>query len=338
MSKLLGDDMYTKKYNVYGIGNALVDVQYRVTPDFLTRLGIDKGVMTLIGEARRKALIDALQEYPAERASGGSAANTMIGTANFGGRACYACTVGKDEDGDFYLQDLADVGVESNPSHRGDGPTGQCLVLITPDADRTMNTFLGVSAEIGAKQVDERFMQQSDYFYIEGYLLSSNNGFEAALAGQRYAKTLGTRVALTLSDPFIVNTFGKRVRNLMENGIDLLFCNEVEALAYTGCSHIDEAHKQLARDVPLFAVTCGSEGALIGEAGNVFKAPGYKVNAVDTNGAGDMFAGAFIFGITHGYDLKQSATLATYASSRIVTQYGPRLRESLKDRIPAILS
>lgn len=327
-----------KKHDVYGIGNALVDVQYRVTPDLLTRLGIDKGVMTLIDEARRSALIEALRAYPAERASGGSAANTMIGVANFGGRACYACKVGQDDDGDFYLKDLADVGVESNASHRGDGPTGQCLVLITPDADRTMNTFLGVSGAIGVEQIDELFMRQSAYFYIEGYLLSSINGFEAVLAGQRLAKTLGTRVALTLSDPFIVNAFGERVHNLMEKGVDLLFCNEAEALAYTGCAHVDAACDKLTSSVPLVAVTCGPDGALIGEAGNVFRSPGYKVNAVDTNGAGDMFAGAFIFGITHGYDLKQAATLATYASSRIVTQYGPRLRESLKDRIPAILS
>ncbi len=326
-----------KKYNVYGIGNALVDIQYRVTPDFLTRLGIDKGVMTLIDDDRREALIAALRGSPAQQASGGSAANTMIGLANFGGRACYACKVGRDVDGDFYLRDLAAVGVESNESNRGDGPTGQCLVFITPDADRTMNTFLGVSAAIGTEQVDELFMQRSDYFYIEGYLLSLVNGFEAVLMAQHRAKALGTRVALTLSDPFIVNVFGERVHKIIENGVDLLFCNEAEALAFTECEHVDQACKLLSKKVPLFAVTCGPDGALIGSADKVFKAPGFKVNAVDTNGAGDMFAGAFLFGLTNGYNLKQSATMATYASSRIVTQYGPRLRESLKDRIPEIL-
>ncbi len=328
----------SRTYDVYGIGNALVDIQYRVTPDRLQALRMNKGFMTLIDAGRRDEIMAALRNSPTERSSGGSAANTLIGLANLGGRAAYACKVGPDADGDFYLTDLATAGVESKTLNRGNGPTGTCLVLITPDADRTMNTYLGVSADIGPEQLDAAIIRQSQYFYIEGYLLSLDAGFEAVLLGQHLAQTCGTRVALTLSDPFIVNVFGERVRQLVKNGVDLLFCNELEAQAYSGIKHTADACAALAREVKQCAVTCGPDGALLGNAGAILSVPGFKVNAVDTNGAGDLFAGALLFGLTHGYNLAQSAKLATYASSRIVAQYGPRLNTSLKNQVAQILA
>jgi len=326
-----------RSYNVYGIGNALVDIQYRVLPAFLEQMQVEKGVMTLIDEARQQDLMAHLWDIPAERSSGGSAANTMIGVANLGGRAYYACKVGLDADGDFYLKDLEAAGVGRNPSNRGEGLTGKCLVLITPDADRTMNTFLGITSTFGPEQIDEAIIRQSDYLYIEGYLLSSDTGFEAALAAQRCAQACETRVALTLSDPFIVSGFGTRVRQIVDDGVDLLFCNEAEVQAYTGIERTADACAALSRDVAQFAVTCGPDGALIGDGGATLRTPGFKVDAVDTNGAGDMFAGAFLFGMTNGYDIAQSAKLATYASSRIVAQYGPRLNVSLKGAVARIL-
>ncbi len=327
-----------RRYDVYGIGNALVDVQYRVSPAFLEQLRIVKGGMTLIDVARRDALMAALGDVTPERASGGSAANTMIGLANLGGRTCYACLVGHDPDGEFYLADLAAAGVDAGPSNQGDGPTGTCLVLITPDADRTLNTFLGISAAIGPPQVDAQTIRQSEYFYIEGYLLSLDSGVEALRAAQRHARDAGTRVALTLSDSFIVHTFRERVQRILRDGVDLLFCNADEARAYTGLDGLDDACAALAREAGCVAVTCGADGALIRQDGITVRIPGRKVDAVDTNGAGDMFAGAYLYGITHGYNVTQSAKLAVYASSRVVTQFGPRLTESLQPNLPRILS
>ncbi len=325
-------------YDVYGIGNALVDIQYRVDPEYLEQMQVEKGVMTLVEEARQNELMDSLQGVPSERASGGSAANTMIGLANFGGRGYYACKVGNDEYGDFYLKDLEGAGVASNPSNRDEGVTGKCLVLITPDADRTMNTFLGITSTFGPEQVEEEVARQSAYLYIEGYLLSSETGFQAALAAQSYAQTHGTQVAITLSDPFIVNVFRDQVREILDRGVDLLFCNEAEAQAYTETSDTADACDALARVTGRFAVTCGPKGAIVGEGDRRLEAPGFRVEAVDTNGAGDSFAGAFLFGMTNGYDVAQAAKLATYASSRVVAKYGPRLDGSLKGEVDRILA
>ena len=323
--------------NVYGMGNALVDIQYRVTPDYLDRMGIEKGVMTLIDEARHRDLMGSLAGMPSDRASGGSAANTVIGVANLGGTAYYACKVACDEDGDFYLDDLDRAGVASSRSNRGEGITGKCLVFITPDADRTMNTFLGITSSFGPEQVEEVVIRESDYLYIEGYLLSSDTGFEAALQAQLYARAAGVPVALTLSDPFIVSAFRGRVRTLLEHGVDLLFCNESEAQTYTESEKTSDACGALARDVGRFAVTCGAGGALVWDGESAIAVSGFPVEAVDTNGAGDLFAGAFLFGVTNGYDPAQSAKLATYASSRVVAQYGPRLDVSLKGEVERIL-
>ncbi len=326
-----------RDYNVYGIGNALVDIQYQVDPDFFETAGIEKGVMTLIEEDRHMKLIEELGDKVLKRSSGGSAANTMISVANLGGQAYYACKVAKDEYGDFYLQDLEAAGVSSRLANREAGTTGKCLVLITPDADRTMNTFLGITATFGPDQLEEEVIARSHYLYIEGYLVASDAGFDAALRAQEMGKRWGAKVALTLSDPFIVNVFKSRVQELVEKGVDLLFCNEDEAKAFTGEGDTRAACDSLKETVKGYAVTCGPNGAIVFDRDQLVESPGFRVEAVDTNGAGDMFAGAYIFGLTHGYDVIQSAKLATYASAQVVAQFGPRLEESLKDRISEIL-
>lgn len=326
-----------KMYNVYGLGNALVDVQYRIEPSFLETAGIEKGLMTLIEEDRQKELIQRLSGLPAERSSGGSAANTVIGVSCFGGSAYYACKVADDDDGAFYLKDLEAAGVGVNLETYEGGRTGNCLVLITPDADRTMNTFLGITAMFGPEQIEAAVVAVSDTVYIEGYLLSSDSGFEAAQAAQKVAQAAGVPVALTLSDPFIVNVFGERVAALIDKGIDLLFCNEVEAQSYACVETTDAACEVLSDRVREFAVTCGADGARVGRDGALHHAPGFQVEALDTNGAGDMFAGAYLYGITNGHSLEESAKLATYASSQVVAKYGPRLDRSLVGEIGRIL-
>jgi fructokinase len=324
-------DRMGKRFDVYGLGNALVDIQYDVDPAWLRTMGIDEGVMTLVDEARQQALIDALDRPPVRRSSGGSAANSMIALAVLGGRASYACLVGDDDLGAFYLDDLEAAGVACNRNGRAHGTTGRCLVLITPDAERTMSTFLGITASFGPRQIDEAVVAGSRYLYIEGYLLSSDSGFEAALAAQRYAHARDTRIALTLSDPFIVGAFGKRVERLIETGVDLLFCNEHEARAWTGADDLDAACAALGRQVGGFAVTCGAGGARVGDGGKEHHVPGVRVKAVDTNGAGDAFAGAFLYGITRGQDAVRAARLANLAASKVVSRYGPRLEAPLDD-------
>lgn len=326
-----------RAFNVYGIGNALVDIQYRVTPDFLARFGIEKGVMTLIEEDRHHELLGRLGDDVLKRSSGGSAANTMIAVASLGGTAYYACKVAKDAYGDFYLRDLAEAGVASN-RFQGEGITGKCLVMITDDADRTMNTYLGITGTFGPEQLEPDVIRRSDYLYIEGYLVASEVGFASAMAAQAEARAAGTLVSLSLSDPSIVAAFGDRMRTLVAGGVDLLFCNEAEAWAFTETDNESDACSALETLVASYAVTYEAEGAVVWNGVERFHSPGFSVDAVDTNGAGDMFAGAYLFGITRGLDAEQSAKLANYASMRVVAQYGPRLEESLMDETERILA
>ncbi len=326
-----------RSYNVYGIGNALVDIQHRVDPEFLEQAGIGKGLMTLIDEPRHDELMAQLGGESGGRASGGSAANTTIAVANLGGIARYSCRVAGDSFGDFYLKDLEAAGVASNPNSRGEGITGKCLVFITPDADRTMNTFLGISSTFGPEQLEEEAVADSDYLYIEGYLIAADPGFAAAKAAQEMAHRHGTKVALTLSDPSIVAAFLPRMAELVDNGVDLLFCNEEEAQTFTDAGGTADACDRLAERVGGYAVTCGPEGAAVWDGRERAHVSGFRVEAVDTNGAGDMFAGAYLFGITNGHSTAQAAKLAAYASSRVVAKYGPRLDVSLDGEVDRIL-
>ena len=282
----------SRKYNVYGVGNALVDVQYQVDEGYISRMNVGMGTMTLVDEDRQRELIGNVSTDPLERASGGSAANTMIGVANFGGSAYYGCKVGKDEPGDFYLNDLTAAGVGSNPNNRAEGVTGQCVVLIGPDGERSLNTYLGITAEFSPDEVEPDVVSDSEIVYIEGYLLSSDSGFEASLKAQELAKERGARVALTLSDVFIVNAFKARVDEIFRNGIDLLFGNEAEAMAYTDRSDVSGACLVIGKVVSDFVITLGGEGALVTDGGNVKTVDGFPAEVVDTNGAGDGFAGS----------------------------------------------
>ncbi|MBT3605765.1 MAG: adenosine kinase [Candidatus Latescibacteria bacterium] len=325
-------------FDVYGLGNALVDIQYQVDPDFLQEMSIDKGVMTLIEEDRQEALITNLGGKEMARSSGGSAANTMISVVNCGGTGYYACKVAYDADGDFYLNDLEASGVKSSTSNRSEGTTGKCLVMITEDADRTMNTFLGITSTFGPEQIEQDMIAQSKYIYIEGYLVAGDSGFESAQVAQKMAQDSGVKVSLTLSDPFITSTFMDRMQALVNAGVDMLFCNEDEAKMFTNTDTVEAACAALANRVGGFAVTCGADGARVKDGGDLIHASGFQVDAVDTNGAGDSFAGAYLAAVTNGYTAEQAAKLATYVSSRVVSKYGPRFEDKLsKDDIEGIL-
>jgi len=327
-----------RKYSVYGVGNALVDVQYQVSDAYIERMNVGMATMTLVDEDRQRELIGNVENDPLERASGGSAANTVIGVVNFGGTAYYGCKVGSDEPGDFYLNDLTEAGVGSNPNNRADGVTGQCVVLIGPDGERSLNTFLGITADFSPEEVEEDVVADSDVVYIEGYLLSSDSGFEASLRAQELAKANGAKVALTLSDVFIVNAFKERVDEILKNGVDLLFGNEAEVMAYTDRSDVSGACLVFGKVVKDFAVTLGAEGALVTDHGNVKTVSGVPVDVVDTNGAGDAFAGAFLYAITNGYSPTDAGKLGCYAGSQVVSKFGPRLGQNYVGKVDEILS
>ncbi|MEE4659857.1 MAG: adenosine kinase [Halieaceae bacterium] len=328
-----------KEYKVYGLGNALVDTEIQVADEELAQLGVEKGLMTLVDAERQQALVDQLEGHlvAAKRASGGSAANTLIAVSRFGGRTFYSCKVANDENGDFYLADLEAAGVDHNwHSDREDGTTGRCLVLISPDAERSMNSFLGISETLDTSHLDPEAIADSEYLYIEGYLVTSPTARAAAIAARQHAETAGTLTALSFSDPGMVEFFRDGLAEMIgDRGVDLLFCNEAEALGWGQTTELGEAVEALKQVARQFAVTLGARGALLFDGKDFIEVPGSPCEAVDSNGAGDMFAGAFLHGITHGRSFESAGRFASLAASRVVSRFGPRLSASEHDAVLA---
>ncbi|MBN4063846.1 adenosine kinase [Cardiobacterium sp. AH-315-I02] len=314
-------------YDVYGLGNALVDMEFEINDQFLHDNNIDKGVMTLVDENQQHELIEQLDFFEGNKASGGSAANTLIAVSSMGGSSYYSCKVADDELGHFYLDDLKAAGVACNMDgkHKG-GITGKCLVMVTPDAERTMHTFLGVSSELSPYEVNDEAIKNSTFCYLEGYLTTSETGKAANIAARKIAQANNVKTALTFSDPFVVEHFRQGFTETIGDGIDLLFCNEAEALSYTQKASIDEATASIKTFAKTFAITLGAKGAVVYDGENLIHINAHPVKAVDTNGAGDLFAGAFMYGLTHGLSFEQAGNLASKASSQIVSQFGPRLK------------
>lgn len=327
----------TKKYDLYAIGNALVDMEFEVHDDFFTKHGIDKGLMTLVDEERQNALLKALDGTPTKQQCGGSAANTVIANAQFGGKSFYSCKIANDPIGNFYFQNLHNNGVDSNLEHqkREEGITGKCLVMVTPDAERTMNTFLGITSTLSKNEVDAEAIKNSKYMYMEGYLVASPTGLEAAVEARKIAKAHGVKTALTFSDVNMVKFFKAGLAEMIGDGIDLLFCNESEALAYTETSDIKVAREKLKEISKTFVITMGENGAIIFDGDTYIDIEPYPVQAIDSNGAGDMYAGSFLYGLTHGHSYASSGKLASLAASKVVSQYGPRLKWHEMQKIKA---
>ena len=315
------------KYDVYGLGNALVDMEFEIKDQFLQDNNIDKGVMTLVDENQQHELISQLDIFEGNKASGGSAANTLIAISSMGGSSYYSCKVADDDLGHFYLDDLKAAGVDCNMDgrHKG-GITGKCLVMVTPDAERTMHTFLGVSSELSPYEVNEDAIKNSSYCYLEGYLTTSETGKAANIEARKIAMANNVKTALTFSDPFVVEHFRQGFSDTIGDGIDLLFCNEAEALSYTQKSSVEEATEVIKTFSKTFAITLGAKGAVVYDGSNMINIDANPIQAVDSNGAGDLFAGAFIYGLTHGMSYEDAGTLASKASSIIVGQFGPRLK------------
>jgi sugar/nucleoside kinase (ribokinase family) len=326
-------------YDVYGLGNALVDMEFRVDDGFLKRHAITKGHMTLVDEPRLASLEADLTEYQAERMSGGSAANTIIAVQNFGGRTFYSCRLADDPVGRFFLRDLGAAGVEINgnalaPPSEGD--SGRCLVLVTPDAERSMNTYLGISTRLGANDIEEAALARARYFYVEGYLSSSPDALEAAVACRELAEASGVKTAVSLSDPSMVAIFREGLERILGNGVDHLFCNEEEALSWAGTDRLDIAVAELKDIGRSLNITLGRRGSLVVATHDQHLVPGYEVRAVDTNGAGDMYAGGCLYGWCAGMTPSQAAAFGNFAAAALVQNYGARLRRG--DDYQAVLT
>jgi sugar/nucleoside kinase (ribokinase family) len=317
------------KYDVYGIGNALVDIVTEVNDQFLETYSIEKGFMTLVDADRQFQLVEAINLKESNMQCGGSAANTIIAACQFGARGYYSCLVADDDMGHFYIKDLVANHVSTNmmADHLPQGITGKCLVMTTPDAGRTMNTFLGITSSFSKDQINVDALRESRYLYMEGYLVTSENGVEAMIEARNIARENDVKTVLTFSDPSMVKYFNDQMHQVIEGGVDMLFCNEEEARLFTGTNTIGEAREELKKYAKKFAITLGANGAILFDGDTFIDIEPYKVEAVDTNGAGDMFAGAFLYGVTHGHSFIEAGKIASLASSQVVSQFGPRLKK-----------
>lgn len=317
-----------KKYKVYGMGAALVDTEIKVEDRELNQMEVDKGMMTLVDQDRQAALLGHLEGHlvKASHASGGSAGNSMIATAQFGGPTFMTCKVADDADGDIYVADLEAAGVDHClTGGRSNGTTGKCLVLITPDAERSMNTFLGISETLSTEQLVPAAIADSEYLYIEGYLVTSPTGRGAAIKARELAEAAGIKTSISLSDPGMVEFFRDGLAEMIGGGVDLVFCNEEEALGWGNTKKLDAAIDALKGIAQNFVITRGAQGALAYDGRDLHEIPPHQVQAVDSNGAGDMFAGAFLYAITQGEDFPTAGRFASLAAGKVVAHYGPRL-------------
>lgn len=317
-----------KKYVAYGIGAALVDTEIKVQDSELAQMNVEKGMMTLVDADRQTELMGHLEGHlvKASHASGGSAGNSMIASAQFGGPTFMSCKVANDADGDIYISDLEAAGVDHCLNGlREEGTTGKCLVLISPDAERSMNTNLSISETLSEEQLVPEAIEQSEYLYLEGYLVTSPTGLAAAVKAREIAEKAGVKTSLSFSDPGMVEFFRDGMQEMIGERVNLVFCNEAEALGWGQTDNLEVAIERMKQVADSFVITRGSEGALTFDGENLAEIPPHKVHAVDSNGAGDMFAGAFLYAISRGEDFPTAGRFASLAAGKIVANYGPRL-------------
>ena len=318
-----------KKYNVFGIGNALVDCVYMVNDKFLDDNNIEKGLMTLVDEEKQKSIIEKIKNFDSVIQSGGSVTNSVYTLSQLGGSGYVSVLVAEDEFGKIYLSDLKNSNVSTGGSKftTGDGMTGTCLVLTTPDAERTMNTCLSISSNFSIKNINLVDLKNSEYLYIEGYLVTSDVAMEAVHKSIEFSVKNDVKIALTFSDLAMVKYFKDNFKSILNRKVDLLFCNEDEAKTFSESNSLNDSIKYLGKLSSTLVVTLGKNGSLIYNNGKKIKIDPYPTKAVDTVGAGDTFAGAFLYGITNGLSLKKSGDLASLLSSKVVSKIGPRLEK-----------
>jgi sugar/nucleoside kinase (ribokinase family) len=329
--------MTEQTLDVVSIGNALVDVLARTDDAFLAAHAIPKGSMTLVDEARALQLYDAMG--PAIEVSGGSAGNTATGIASLGGRSAFLGKVRDDQLGAIFTHDIRAAGVAFDVPHATKGPaTGRSMILVTPDAHRSMNTFLGAAVDFGPDDVIDAQVQGAAVTYMEGYLWDSPTAKAAFLKAARLAHAAGRRISLTLSDPFLVDRYKAELRDFVEKHVDIVFANEEEVRSLYDADSFDAALQAVRAHCEVAALTRSEKGAVIvaGEEVHVVDAAPVK-EVVDTTGAGDLFAAGFLYGITGGYGLYDSGRIGALAAAEVISHVGARPEVSLAGLVAAEL-
>ncbi|WP_201617570.1 adenosine kinase [Psychrobacter urativorans] len=324
-------------YDVMAIGNALVDHEYMLSEAALEETELTKGNMTLVGLEEQQQLLAYFQLAeiePSKQAGGGSAANTMFAFASLGGKPFYACRVGDDKQGQFYLQDLNQAGVTtSDQSIHAGGVTGSCVVAVTEDGERTMQTYLGTSSDITADNVNFDALVQADWLYLEGYLAMSEGIQPAMTQLRQQAGIHGAKIAVSFADPAVVRFAKKGLLNMLGNKVEIIFCNSEEAKLFTDKKQVKAAARALLEHCQIAVVTDGAKGAIIAQKPENDNddiiihdvATPAVADVIDTNGAGDNYAGAFLYALSQQYSLPECGRLASEISAQVIQQFGPRL-------------
>ena len=317
------------KYDISALGNALVDTQYMVEHEFLESIGLEADSMTLASAEEHSPIINKLQQMGVESVSdcGGSATNSLVAASYYGSNCHHVCRVANDEDGKKYLDSLHKAGVKhiGFSKEGSELPTGKCLIFVTPDAKRTMSSMLGISAYLGSKDIDFDAVDNSRIFYIEGYMVTSEENFSAVTSVLKNINSDNTLKALSLSDAGIVHGFKDKFKEIESYGIDMIFCNDDEAVAFSEAENLEEAIEFYKQQSYMIAITKGAEGSIVIKEGEEIFSPAEKIIPIDTNGAGDMYAGSFMHAFLNGCDISECARFSNYASSKVVETFGPRL-------------
>ena len=328
--------MTHNKYDVLTIGNAIVDVIAQVGEDFVSRENLVKGSMNLIDETRAEQLYAAMSN--AIEISGGSAGNTAAGVASFGGKSAYFGKVKNDQLGAIYRHDMRSLGVTFDSVAANDGPaTARSFILVTPDAERTMNTYLGACVNLSTNDVDAEIVKQASVTYMEGYLWDKPEAKEAFRLAAKIARSAGQLTSITLSDSFCVERHRDSFLELIKDSIDIVFANESEIKSLYKTQNFDGAVAAIRKDCPMAALTRSEKGSLIVTADHIIEANAHPVSKVmDVTGAGDLYAAGFLFGHTKGFDLKRSAELGSLAAAEVISHTGARPNVNLKDHATAV--
>lgn len=320
-----------KKFQVVGIGNAMVDVLARAEDAFLAEAGVQKGIMQLIDMDRAVDLYSRVG--PAKEISGGSAANTIAGIAHLGGRTAYVGKVKDDQLGAIFAHDLRAQGAVYETAlapKSEEAETGRCIVIVTPDGERSMNTYLGVTEFLASDDIDTEQMAQADWIYLEGYRFDGPESHAAFAKAIDACKGAGGRVSITLSDPFCIERHRAAFRDMVRDHVDLLFCNRAEMLSMYQTEDFDNALAQAAFDVAIVACTDSEHGVHILADGQRWHVPAVPTDIVDATGAGDLFAGAFLWGLSNGHDLEVCGKMGNLAASEVISHIGARPEADLK--------
>lgn len=321
-----------KKFDVFGIGNALVDCVCLVSDSFLDDNNIEKGLMTIVDDKKQKSIIEKIKDTDPFIQSGGSVPNSIYTLSNLGGSGYLSFLISNDSYGNLYLNDIKKSGINTADKKYffGDGMTGSCLVLTTPDAERTMNTCLGASSNFSIKNINFDDLKLSRYLYIEGYLVTSDVAIEAIKKSISFSIENDVKISLTFSDLSMVKYFREKFLNILNHKIDLLFCNQEEAKTFTGENDFKKCCEKMLEYSELVVITKGDKGSLIvSNSGENIEIEPKNVTPLDTVGAGDTYAGAFLYGINNGLSLRKSGELASSLSSKVVTKLGPRLDKNV---------